>query len=52
MFVRKVTKILTSFCHRSMSKEQHRDYRDKERDRCRDDRFSRACKLKNEYCFH
>lgn len=29
-----------------MSKEQNRDYRDKERDRNREDRFSRSCKSK------
>lgn len=30
---------------RMLSKEQHREYRDKERDRDREDRFSRSCKF-------
>lgn len=31
-------------CYRNISKEPHRDYRDKERDKDREDRFSRSCK--------
>lgn len=30
---------------RNISKEQHREFREKERDRERDDRFSRSCKI-------
>lgn len=30
---------------RNITKEPHRDYRDKERDKDREDRFSRSCKL-------
>lgn len=37
----------SDFSCRNMSKEQSRDYRDKERDRNREDRFSRSCKRRD-----
>lgn len=42
--------ILIFFYFSALSKEHHREYREKERDRDREDRFSRSCKCGHHEC--